>query len=79
MKLQEKHIIKAGGTYYVDKHKTQWIELILKDKRSKLWFYNCGSCFNVYVQALTSHDETLVQFTTIKSWLKFKLLLFVFK
>jgi hypothetical protein len=85
MKLKEKHIIKAGGVYCTDKFNVKWIDLnIGEESRSRLRFYNYGAGFNVYVVSNEESRTTIgtytdcVQFTTIKWWLKFQLLLFVF-
>lgn len=84
MKLTEAHIIKAGGFYYIDKFKVQYIILNI-DELKKLKFYNHGKGFNVYVVEMQQTKTTIgnytcsVQLTTIKYLFKFWLLLFLLK
>ena len=84
MKLKESHIIKFGGVYYTDKYNITWIDIYKKKKRSKLRFYNNNGIFNVYVVS-NEKDSTrkkehyeIIQLTTIKSYIKFRLLIFIF-
>lgn len=85
IKLKEKHILNAGGVYYTDSCGTHWIDLQKgEDCRSRLRFYNYGTGFNVYVVSNTENRTSIgayvecVQFTIVKSWLKFQILRFVF-
>ena len=81
MRLKDRHIIKCGGKYYIDRFNVKWIDYKPINGRSLLRFFNSGNMFNVYVMPIDmgyNIHSPMVQFTTIKSWWKFKLLIYIF-
>ncbi|MCG8902234.1 hypothetical protein G1K97_10320 [Tenacibaculum finnmarkense] len=78
--LSEEYIIKKGGEYYIDKFQTKWIDYgkTKKDARSFLRLYNYGEGFNVYLVSLDK-EANIIQLTTIKRTLTFKILTMIIR